>query len=173
MEIKLTGVDEALAKLSPGVYKKALNRTINDMGSRLKSTMTKDVRKTYNIKASEVKQFMDFKKSRYSNLTYVMDVRSSRFNAMRFGPKKLRQKGKMSVLIKKTNGRKTFKAGTFRAKNGALLQRYKNTQKVVGVKTVSIPQMFNKKILDDASKLIENEYGNKFKSNFDFYISKV
>jgi len=173
MEIELKGLDKVLAVLHPDVYKKTLNRTVNDIGTKAKNQMIKSVRTQYNIKSKDLKQFIKFKRSRYSNMQYAIDVRSSRFNAMRFTPKKLKKKGKMSVLIKKANGRKTFKAGTFVAKNGALLQRKGNTQEIVGVKTVSIPQMFNKKVLKEADEMVVNEFDKKFKSNFNFYIGRV
>lgn len=171
MIVELKGVDEVLAKLNPAVYKKALNRTINNMGSRVTTQTVKSVRKTYNIKASELKKYMKIKRSRYSDMNYTMDIRSSRFNAMRFDPKRLKKKGHISVRIRKDNGRKTLKRA-FTAKNGAVLQREKNSQKIRAVTTVSVAQMFNKKIQSEADQLVQNEFKNSFKNNFDFYISK-
>ncbi len=173
MEVKLTGLDKALAVLHPEVYKKTLNRTVNNIGDKARTQMVKGVRSQYNIKAAELKKFMKFRKSRFSTMEYVIDVRSSRFNAMRFAPKRLKQKGKMSVLIKKGQGRKTFKAATFTAKNGALLQRKGNTQEIIGVKTLSVPQMFNKKTLKETDEMVSKEFGKKFQDNFNFYIGNI
>ncbi|MFY4767473.1 hypothetical protein ACOTV5_02445 [Aliarcobacter butzleri] len=173
MEVKLDGLDKVLAVLHPDIYKKSLSRTINDIGDKARTQMVKSVGQQYNMKASELKKFIQFRKSRYSNLEYVIDVRSKRFNAMRFAPKKLKQKGKMSVLIKKDGGRKVFKSAVFTAKNGALLKRKGNTQEIVPVQTVSIPQMFNKKILKETDDMVVNEFASKFQSNFNFYIGNV
>ncbi|MDD2895486.1 MAG: hypothetical protein PHG81_05640 [Aliarcobacter sp.] len=172
MDIKIKGIDELIVKLNPKVAKQAVNRTINELGSKTRTFLVKEVRLNYNISAKDLKQFIKIKKSRYADLSYVMDIRSSSFNAKRFNAKKLKAKGKMSVLIKKTDGRKVFKKGTFVAKNGAVLQRKGNTQEIEGVKTVSIPQMFNEKTLQKADKLIENEHERIFKNNFNFYIGK-
>ncbi|WP_108062684.1 phage tail protein [Poseidonibacter lekithochrous] len=171
MEIKLNGVDEVLAKLRPDVYKKALTRTVNDIGSRTKTESVKKIRRAYNIKAKDLKRFMKVKRARYSDTEYVIDVRSSRFNAMRFSPRRLKKKGHNSLLIKKENGRKVLKR-SFTAKNGALLMREKNSQKVRAVTTVSIPQMFNQKIQKEVGELAENESGKRLKDNFQFYIGK-
>lgn len=172
MDIKIKGIDELIVKLNPKVTKQAINRTINDLGGKTRTFLVKEVKSNYNISAKDLKQFIKIKKSKYSDLSYSMDIRSSSFNAKRFSARKLKVKGKMSVLIKKTNGRKVFKAATFTAKNGALLQRVGKTQEIVGVKTLSIPQMFNEKTLQKADKLIENEHERIFKNNFNFYIGK-
>ena len=172
MEVRLEGLDKVLAHLNPKVYQKAINRTVNDIGGKMKTQTTKDVRKAYNIKASELKSFMKVKRSRYSDMSYVMDIRSSRFNAMRFGAKKLKARGKVSVRIKKSSGRKTLRH-SFLAKNGAVLHRVGRTQKIKGVTTVSIPQMFNKKIVKDMDDMARKEFGKKLQDNFSFYIGKV
>lgn len=171
MEVELRGVDEVLAQLNPIVYKKALNRTLNDMGAKVKTQTVKRVRRTYNIKAAELKKYMKIKRSRYSDMNYTMDIRSSRFNAMRFDPKRLKKKGHISVKIRKDNGRKTLKRA-FKAKNGAVLMREKNSQKIRAVTTVSVAQMFNKKIQSEATDMVENNFRNRLKDNFSFYIGK-
>ena len=173
MEVELTGLNELLRVLNPKIYRKALNRTVNDIGGKMRTQTTKGVRKTYNVKAKELKQFMRIRKSRYSDMKYIMDVRSSPLNAFRFGAKVLKKRGNVSVRIKKPNGRKTLQRA-FLAKNGkAILQREKGSQNVKGVITLSIPQMFNDKILKEANDMATKEFGSKLKDNFEFYIGKV
>ncbi|HFU76408.1 MAG TPA: hypothetical protein ENK66_09205 [Arcobacter sp.] len=173
MEIEITGLDEVLKVLHPRVYQKALNRTVNDIGGKMKTQTTKEVRKTYNVKAKDIKSFMQIKRSRYSDMKYQMQIRSSPLNAIRFGAKVLKQRGKVSVRIKKDSGRKVLNR-TFLSKSGkAVLQREKGTQKIKAVSTVSIPQMFNDKILKKADEMARKEFGKKLQDNFDFYIGKV
>lgn len=172
MLVELTGLDDVLKTLYPKPYIKALNRTVNDIGGKIKTQTTKNVRKTYNIKATDVKKHMNVRRSRYSDMKYVIDIRSSRFNAMRFNPKVLKKKGHISVRIRKDNGRKTLKRA-FTANNGAVLQREKNSQKIRAVTTISVAQMFNKKILKEADEMARNEFGKKLQDNFSFYIGKV
>lgn len=172
MEIKLEGIDKVLAVLHPRIYTKALNKTVNDIGSKVKTQTVKDVRKTYNITAKELKGFIKTKRSNYNKMSYVMDVRSSRFNAMRFASKRLKKKGNVSIKIKKSGGRKILRPA-FIAKNGAVLTRKENSQEIVPVITVSIPQMFNEKILKEANDMASNEFGKKLQDNFKFYIGDI
>ncbi|MCF6207606.1 MAG: hypothetical protein L3J47_12075, partial [Sulfurovum sp.] len=55
IDVKIDGIDEALAALNPKECKKALSKTVRRMGQRFKTTATKEVRKTYNIKAKKLK----------------------------------------------------------------------------------------------------------------------
>ncbi len=173
MEIEITGLDEVLKVLHPRVYQKALNRTVNDIGAKMKTNTTKNVRKKYNVKAKDIKSFMNIKRSRYSDMKYKMEVRSSPLNAMRFGAKVLKQRGKVSVRIKKDNGRKVLNRAFLSKSGKAVLQREKGTQKIKAVTTISIPQMFNKKILKEADDMARKEFGKKLQDNFNFYIGKV
>ncbi|DAB40792.1 MAG TPA: hypothetical protein CFH81_00350 [Sulfurovum sp. UBA12169] len=168
----LEGVDKVLAHLNPRAYMQALNRTINDVGSKTKTRLSKGVRRTYNIKAGDLNKFMKVRKSRYSDIRYTIDVRSRRFNAMRFGAKVLKQRGNVSVKIRKDTGRKVLKRA-FTAKNGAVLQRVKGAQEIRAVTTVSIPQMFNDKLLKDADKHAQKELRTSLQNNFNYYIGKA
>ena len=172
IEIKLDGIDEVLQQLNPRIYQKAVNRTVNDIGSKMKTKFTKDVRKQYNIQAKDVKGYMKIKRSRYDNMKYEIEVKSERRNVMRFGARVLKKKGSVSVRIRKDKGRSTLR-NSFVAKNGkAILHRVRNTQKIEAVTTISIPQMFNKKILKEAEQMAQKETGTKLKDNFAFYLGK-
>ena len=172
MKVELKGMDGFLAVMNPKVYTNALNRTVNDIGSKANTQMVKEARKIYNIKAKDLKQFIKVKRSSNGNMTYSMDIRSRGFNAKRFGAKSLKKNGSVSVRIRKDRGRKTIKRA-FIAKSGAVLQREEGSQKIRAVTTVSIPQMFNEKILKDADKMVSKEFGSRLQTNFDFYIGKV
>ncbi len=172
IDVKLKNTDEVLARLHPRAYKKALNRTINDIGRKLTTYTTKEVRKRYNIKAQDVKKHMRIRRSRYADMRYQMNVDSERRNISNFGARVLKKKGYMSVKVRKDKGRSTLR-NTFLAKNKkAVLHRVGNTQEVKAVQTVSIPQMFNKKILDKASDKSKKEFGTKLSDNLSFYIGK-
>jgi hypothetical protein len=173
IEIKLDGIDEVLQQLNPRTYQKAVNRTVNDIGSKMKTKLTKDVRKQYNIQAKDVKGYMKIKRSRHDNIKYEIEVKSKRRNVMRFGAKVLKKRGSVSVRIKKDKGRSILR-NSFVTKNGkAILHRVGKTQKIEAVTTISIPQMFNKKILQEAENMVTNEAGNKLKNNFAFYLGKA
>jgi len=173
MKVEFNGLDKVLATLNPKVYRKALNRTVNDIGAKMKTQTTKEVRRTYNIKAKDIKQFMQVKRSRYADMKYQMQIRSSPLNAIRFGAKALKKRGNVSVRIRKDNGRKVLKRAFLSKSGKAVLQREKGTQKIRAVATISIPQMFNKKILKNADDMAKKEFGKKLQDNFSFYIGKV
>jgi hypothetical protein len=173
MKVEFNGLDKVLATLNPKVYRKALNRTVNDIGAKMKTQTTKEVRRTYNIKAKDIKQFMQVKRSRYADMKYKMQIRSSPLNAIRFGAKALKKRGNVSVRIRKDNGRKVLKRAFLSKSGKAVLQREKGTQKIRAVATISIPQMFNKKILENANDMATKEFGKKLQDNFNFYIGKV
>ena len=173
IDIQTKGIDDLIRKLNPNITKKAINRTINDLGNKISTLLVKEVRQTYNIKAKDLKQFIKVKKSNYGNLEYYMDVRSKPLNVTRFGAKKLKAKGTVSVKIKNTTGRVNLVPAFFSNKKGnAVLTRKGNTQEIKSITTLSIPQMFNEKILEKAEDMVGNEYDRVFKKNFEFYIGK-
>ena len=173
IDIQTKGIDDLIRKLNPNITKKAINRTINDLGNKISTLLVKEVRQTYNIKAKDLKQFIKVKKSNYGNLEYYMDVRSRPLNITRFGARKLKAKGQISVKVKNETGRVNLVPAFFSNKKGnAVLTRKGKTQEVKGISTLSIPQMFNEKILDKAKDMVGNEYDRIFKKNFDFYIGK-
>ena len=170
--IKLTGLDKVLLAMNPDLYKKVLNRTINELGRKTTTHMIKDVRRQYNIKAKDIRKYITVKKSTTGRLEYKIDISSKRRNVTHFGSRILKKKGHVSVLIKKTNGRKVLKRA-FKAKNSnAILQRKEGTQIVTAVTTLSVPQMFNKETIGKAQKLNELESAAIFKRNMDYYVSK-
>lgn len=172
IDIKLNGVDEVLKQLNPKAYEQALNRTVNNIGSKMKTQMTKGVRKIYNIQARSIKKYMKIKRSRYDDMRYGIEINSKRRNVMSFGAIVLKKKGSVSVRIRKDKGRSTLR-NSFVAKNGkAILHRVGKTQKIKAVQTISIPQMFNKKILKEAQLMAQKESGNKLKDNLAFYLGK-
>ena len=173
IDLQTKGIDDLIRKLNPSTTKKAINRTINDLGSKASTLLVKEVRQSYNIKARELKNFIKVKRSTYGTLEYYMDIRSKSLNVTRFGAKKLKQKGYVSVKIKNSTGRSNLVPAFFSNKKGnAVLTRVGKTQEVKGIATLSIPQMFNDKALDKAEKMVGNEYDKIFKKNFEFYIGK-
>lgn len=173
MNVELTGLDKTLAILHPDIYRKSLNRTVNDIGTKAKNQMVKGVRQKYNIRAGKLKDYIKWKRSRYSNMEYTLTINSKRRNVMGFGAKKLKKKGYVSVQIKKGQGRSTLR-NSFTSKDGkAVLHRVGRTQQIKAVQTLSIPQMFNDKILKEADDMVMKDFGKSFQGNFNFYIGNI
>lgn len=173
LKLELKGIDKVLSVLEPSKTRKAVARTLNELGSKASTLLVKEVRQSYNIKARDLKNFIKVKRSNYGTLQYFMDIKSKSLNVTRFGAKKLKQKGYVSVKIKNSTGRSNLVPAFFSNKKGnAVLTRIGKTQEIKGISTLSIPQMFNQKILEKAEGMVGNEYDRLFKKNFDFYIGK-
>ena len=173
LKLELKGIDKVLSVLEPSKTRKAVARTLNELGSKASTLLVKEVRQSYNIKARDLKNFIKVKRSNYGTLQYFMDIKSKSLNVTRFGAKKLKQNGYVSVKIKNSTGRSNLVPAFFSNKKGnAVLTRIGKTQEIKGISTLSIPQMFNQKILEKAEGMVGNEYDRLFKKNFDFYIGK-
>ena len=172
IDIKLEGIDKVVAKMRPDIYKKSLNKTLNDIGSKVKTQSTKAVRQRYNIKAKTVKDNMQVKRSRYSDLSFALHIASGRRNIINFGARQVK-KG-VNVKVKKTSGVKLVK-GAFIGNNGrTVFKRVKDKRlPIKAIKTLSIPQMFNKDIMQEVDKDASSNFNKRFKTNFEFYISKA
>lgn len=60
LDIQTKGIDDLIRKLNPSTTK-AINRTINDLGSKASTLLVKEVRQSYNIKARDLKNFIKAK----------------------------------------------------------------------------------------------------------------
>lgn len=172
LDIKIEGKEKLIAALNEKLYSKIINRTINEIGRKINTQMSKDVRKIFNIKAGDLKKYIKIKRSNYSKLQYSIDINSGVRNIKHFGARVLKSRGKVSVRIKKNKGRSII-IPAFKAKNSdAILRRVEGTQEIKAVHTLSVPQMFNQEILDRAEKLNEREFSKTFDRNFNYYIGK-
>ncbi|WP_456390631.1 phage tail protein [Hydrogenimonas sp.] len=175
IDVKIDGIDEALAALNPKEYKKALSKTVRRMGQRLKTTATKEVRKTYSIKANKLKDKIKTRTMTDGNdVAWRFKISGNQSSLINFGARKTK-KG-VSVKVRKDRGRRVIR-GAFIAtgKNGNVhvFQRIgKDRLPIESKKTLSIPQMFNKEILDKAKREVEANYEKEFKHNFDFYLGR-
>jgi len=171
IDVKLDGIDELMKVLNEKAYNKALKRTIRRMGQRFRTTATKEVRKTYNIKASKIKQYM---RAKMDGDTFKMYIKSPTVSLMNFGARQTK-KG-VSVKVRKDRGRKVIKGAFIAVGKNNNLQVFKRVGKerlpIESKKTLSIPQMFNENVLNKAKSAVEESYENEFKRNFDFYLGR-
>lgn len=172
IDIKLEGIDKVVATLNPNIYKKSLNKTLNEIGRKVKTQSTKAVRAKYNIKAKTIKDNMQVKRSRYNDLSFALHIESGRRNIIHFGARQVK-KG-VGVRVKKTSGRKVMKGAFIGNKGRTVFKRVKDSRlPIKAIKTLSIPQMFNKETLKEVDKEASSSFNKRFKHNFEFYISKA
>lgn len=171
IDVKFDGIDELMKALNEKAYRKAMNRTIRRMGQRFRTTATKEVRKTYNVKASKIKQYM---RAKMDGDTFKMYIKSSTVSLMNFGARQTK-KG-VSVKVRKDRGRKVIKGAFIAVGKNNNLQVFKRVGKerlpIESKKTLSITQMFNENVLNKAKSAVEESYENEFKRNLDFYLGR-
>jgi len=178
--VDMTEFEEALAKLNPKSFKKAINTSLNTVGRRLKTQIARDINKQYNIKIGDVKRYMRTRTSRLSDLHWVASMDGKRRNIIHFGAKQ-NKKG-VSVKINKQRGRKTISATNSRGgafiHNGTVFQRVKGTrmksnskkQKIVALKTLSVPQMFKRDMHNKAEQQATKDFPKSFKRELEWYL---
>jgi len=172
VDVKLEGLDKLTYALNPKVYNQSLSRTINEIGRKMTTKMSQDVRANYNIKVKSLRRFIKVSRSSQGRLIFNIVISSKQRNVSNFGAKVLKKRGQVSIRIKKQGGRKVLKRA-FKARNSpAILQRVDGSQEIRAVQTLSVPQMFNAKTLKKAEEIKDREFGKRFKKNLEFYISK-
>jgi len=170
--IELKGLDKVLAALNPRATGKALARTLNEVGSELKTSTVKDVRTTYNVKASGLKRKLKTTNATYHNLKWTMDVPADkRINIINFGARKVRTG--VSIKIMNKGSRKVIK-GAFIANSGKTVFQRKGKERLPlkTVTSMSPSQMISKALKDRKIDEAMRKVPNKFQKNFDFYITR-
>jgi hypothetical protein len=173
LKLNLKGLEELKNSLDGKMLEKIVGRTLGRTTTKLKTVTAQEVRKTYNIKSKDLKNYIKLKK--VSNFKYIVKIVSRQSNLAKFGARQTK-KG-VSVLVKKGEGRKLI-TGAFlaRGQNGSMrvFKRHtKDGKKLKAFYSLSIPQMFNKDVMnkgfDEAQKTFEKE----FEHNLDYYMRKI
>ena len=170
--IKLNGMDGIKKMLDDEIYAKALGRSLNRTKTKFKSATTKKVRETYNIKAKELKKYIKFKKT--GDLEWRFVVKSSPLGLEKFKPRQT--KSGVSVMVKKGNRIKLAHAFLAKDRNGNIRVFERETKKRMPISrlfSLSVPQMFNEKILEKGFKEAEETFEKEFKHNLDYYLGKL
>lgn len=173
LEIDLSGLEKFEKFMDQAPYKKALNATTKRMATRFRKISTMEVRKTYAIKAGDLKKTIKLKK--VGNFTYKIDIRGKTLGLELFGARQT--KGGVSVRVRKDRGRKIIKGAFLGRDIGGKLRIFKRKTKhrlpLKRFYTIAVPQMFNKDILNKAAKEVERNYEKEFEHNLDYYLNKM
>jgi len=195
VEVKLEGIDEALAVLRPDVANKAIRRTINELMSQSKTAASKKVRERYNIKAKKLNNYINVRKASGNYLEAKLSVRSREVSLFHFlygekTPNMGRRSKKKPVRIKVLK-----QAGVHRLRHAFIMKDKSGNigifQRLVGVKatkgkakekgedtiirlnTTGPAKMFDKVGVSEMQKLVDEKAGTIFERNFNYYIGKV
>jgi len=171
LKVEIKGLDKFESFLYSDVWYKAQKRTTTEMGRKFRTKVVKDIRKTYNIKAKDLKKSMRTKVEKKGDaFVWKLNVKSRLLSLTHFGARQTK-KG-VSVLIRKDEGRKIL-ARTFIAKGQVFQREGKERLPIVAKKTLSVPQMFNKETMKEAFEEVSKEYPRRFEHNLNYYLGKI
>ena len=186
IEIQLTNIRQLKKEFEPKKVEKAYRSALKKTGAKTKTRVSKDVRKTYNIKARDINNITrlysvshgvviswagkNLSLAKFTPLKRIINIGAGKpFGSKRIG---------VSVRIKKTSGRKLVKKGFQVTKlNNQIFQRTGGKMKSDPTKDaikkmfgISIPQMVNDNILNDAANFIEQEMPIQFERAFKHFV---
>ena len=173
MELKINLKEiESLKTLNENLIKKVTDRSIKRTAMKFKTTTTKAVRNTYNIKAKELKEQIQFKKTK--PFEYKILLKGKTLGLEKFKPRQT--KSGVSVMVKKGNRIKLTHAFLAKDSNGNVRVFERETKKRMPISrlfSLSVPQMFNDKILKQGMKEANETFNKEFKHNLDYYLGKL
>ncbi len=175
--VRLENIEGLERLLDEKIYRKALRRTIKRMGAKFKNRAIKEVRKTYNVKAKTLRRHIKERMSGSDggSVEWRFTVTGRPVNLIHFGARQMR-KG-VSVKVKKGSGRKVIKSAFIARDSGGhkrvFMRKGKERLPIEAKSTLSYPQMFNKDIIDKATKEVEENYGKEFEHNLDYYLGRL
>jgi len=172
LKVELKGVKELSEGLDDKLLGKITGRTMKRTATKFKTFTTQQVRKNYNIKAKDLKEYIKLKK--VGNGGYKFIIQGKTLGLEKF---KARQtKSGVSVMIKKGNRIKLSHAFLAKDSNGNIRVFERETKKrmpITRLFSVSVPQMFNKKILKSGMSEANKTFEKEFKHNLDYYLGKM
>lgn len=199
VDIKLEGVDKVLKKLDPQIVRRASVMAVNDVAKQGMTEAKRQITSEYNIKPSRVAQFLKLiARASGSSIKAVISGKGRGLALSYFGAKQEgvivnkkgfryknkskaygsgRRGGQVSVLVKKSGGRKTVstdpKAFMVRLKSGhiAVMQRQ-------GKERLPLKQLYgpgvglllgSKRIMENVKRLVNEKFGPRFTYWLDRY----
>ena len=176
VDVNIDGLLELQKALNPASFRKALNRTVRRIGTRFRKTAVKGVRETYNVKAKKLKQYIKTR-THYGKegAEWRFYVSGKPLSLIHFGARQTK-KG-VSVKVRKDRGRRVIKGAFVAPDKGdhprVFMREGKKRLPIESKHTLSVPQMFNKEILDKAKREVEVNYEKEFKHNLDYYLGRL
>jgi hypothetical protein len=171
IRVGVKGLEKFENLVSYDVWYKAQKRTTTEMGRKFRTKVVKDIRKTYNIKAKDLKKNMRTKLEKKGDaFVWKLNVKGKLLSLSHFGARQ-NKKG-VSVLIRKDEGRKVL-ARTFIAKGQVFQREGKERLPLVRKKSLSVPQMFNKETMKEAFAEVSEGYSKRFEHNLNYYLDII
>ena len=162
-----------LRQVQDAATNKAAARALNRAATTVRAEASREIRKEYNIKASEIRKEMSIQRATPSRLVSAVKAKGRRLTLLRFNARQNRTG--VAVTIKKGRRQTIKSAFIARGKGGNPVVfargQYVNGRFVPGkprypitaLNTVSIPVMFSQKVIVRA---LERVAGEAFRKNY-------
>jgi hypothetical protein len=105
VSLSLTGIEAARQLFGPSVVHQALNSTLNKLAAQGKTAVSKEIRKTYNIKARDLNAQMTISKARPGAFESEIGATGPRISLMYFDPEQVTLSGGDAIITKRARGK--------------------------------------------------------------------
>lgn len=176
-QYEITNLDKLRRKYEPKLVDKALNQALQVATTKLRTRVSRELRRRYNIKAGEVAKSVSIRKLSdgrmliYSGSMIGLDKFSARPKRV---STRLGKRTGVTVQVRKDQGRKQVRRG-FLAKGGLIFKRVpgtkmrdKNKEQIERQFTSSIAHMAGNKAIGELATL---QVGNDAATEFDRYLT--
>jgi len=102
---RINDIDKLRKEFGDMPIEKALRSTINKMAAKAKTAVSKEIRKTYNIKARDLNAQMRIDKYKPSRHSAILIASGPRFSLMYFDPVETTIRGSDAILTKRSTGK--------------------------------------------------------------------
>jgi hypothetical protein len=139
ISVNLTGIEAARQALGPVVVNKAINSTLNKLAAKAKTEVSKEIRKTYNIKARDLNAQLTVSRARGAGFyEATLSASGPRFSLMYFDPQEIAIRGGDAILTSRARGRD--------GSGGLVSRKVKRGSRVRGV-TVKVKHAGGRKLV--------------------------
>ena len=190
LEFSFKNFEEVEAAFDPKIVTKAVNATIPRTMRKARTNVSKEIRKTYNVKAKTIKDTVRLESRKTSEETVsILSYRGGALPVDRFGTRvrsvsstRGRRVG-VSAKVKK-GGRRGIVSGGFplRGRTGPTMQRtgdpredprFKGDETIERVFRLSVPQMLNDEVLSVVEGQIGADANKELNRNLEFFQKKA
>jgi hypothetical protein len=172
LKLNLKGLEELKNSLDGKMLEKIVGRTLGRTTTKYRTVTTKEVRKTYNIKSKDLKNYIKLK--RISAFERMFIIKGESIGLEYFRARQT--KSGVSISVKRGE-RYRFKHAFMRKDTNGHIRVFERDGKermpISRKFSLSVPQMFNDKILKKGLDEAENTFEKEFEHNLDYYLGKL
>ena len=181
MEVRVDGLVDAAASLSPNIYRKAMTRALNEIGQQAFTQIKQQISDTFTIPKREITKAIKVKKANYSTLT-IMLIASGQiglpiilFNT-KYGKGKKNMGKNVRTQVKRASAFHYWSTAFVNTMNSGHVGVYRRT----GARRLPIEQIYsvspvqlmdNEKTNNVVNKTIQDKFDIIFKRNYEYLSS--